>query len=231
MLKNNKAYLQILLTTFAGVLIIVSSLMFSNQNKKINELEEQLYLKQQNEQRATDYYESILNEKTIQSKFNTLHEYDVLKDCTIRMDHSYDYTSEGILGVKKHIALKGHGQLQYSACVKLDTAIVKSSNNGRDITIQIEEPYIDTNSIKLVQNSLVMQSAEYSFFSNKEDGAQAQKFFMDSFVDSGEKKIIDLYETQSKQEYLNRAAISEVHALVRTLNLTGNVNIHVELIK
>ena len=230
MLKN-KSYVKLLIASTFGVLIIAASMLVSIQGNKIEKLEDELYLKQQNEQRASDYYQSVLNEKTIQAKFNTLHEYPVLKDCTVDMDHTYDYTAEGIMGIKKHIELKGHGRLQYSAVVNFSTANIKSSNNGKDITIQIESPYIDQNSIKLVQNSLIMRNENYSFFANKVDGARAQKLFMDSFVDSGANKILETYEQRAKQEYLEKVAKSEVHALVRALDLYGTVNIHVEIIK
>ena len=54
---------------------------------------------------------------------------------------------------------------------------------------------------------------------------------MDSFVDSGVNKIIEEYSTQAKQNYLEKVAKSEVHNLVRALNLEGNVNIYVKIIK
>ena len=230
-MKYNKYYLKWIAGTLAGLMIITAGLMMKYKTNKIEQLEDQLYLKQQNEQMATDYYESVLNEKTIQSKFNTLQEYPVLKDCTINMNHTYEYNSEGFLGFDKQIVLSGHGQLQYSAVVKLNTAIITTSNNGKNVLVQIEAPYVDMNSIKLVQNSLVMDEGDYSLFANKKDGAQAQKLYMDSFVDSGMNNVIDLYSTKAKQTYLEKAAISEVHALISTLNLNGNVNIQVEIIK
>ena len=230
-MKYNKYYLKWIAGTLAGLMIITAGLMMKYKTNKIEQLEDQLYLKQQNEQMATDYYESVLNEKTIQSKFNTLQEYPVLKDCTINMNHTYEYNSEGFLGFDKQIVLSGHGQLQYSAVVKLNTAIITTSNNGKNVLVQIEAPYVDMNSIKLVQNSLVMDEGDYSLFANKKDGAQAQKLYMDSFVDSGINNVIDLYSTKAKQTYLEKAAISEVHALISTLNLNGNVNIQVEIIK
>ena len=230
-MKYNKYYLKWIAGTLAGLMIITAGLMMKYKTNKIEKLEDQLYIKQQNEQMATDYYESVLNEKTIQSKFNTLQEYPVLKDCTINMNHTYEYNSEGFLGFDKQIVLSGHGQLQYSAVVKLNTAIITTSNNGKNVLVQIEAPYVDMNSIKLVQNSLVMDEGDYSLFANKKDGAQAQKLYMDSFVDSGINNVIDLYSTKAKQTYLEKAAISEVHALISTLNLNGNVNIQVEIIK
>lgn len=228
---KNKAYMKMLIGSTLGALIIASALCFKFQTAKIDKLEDELYLKQQNEQKVSDSYVSILNEKTIQTKLNTLHEYPILKDCEVNMEHTYNYTSEGRMGIKKHITLSGHGQLQYSAMVNFSTANLISSNNGRDFTIEIEAPYIDMNSIKLVQNTLVMNDGDYSFFANKKDGVQAQKLYMDSFVDSGTNKIIEEYNTKAKQNYLERIAKAEVHNLVRALNLEGNVNIYVKIIK
>jgi hypothetical protein len=96
MLKKNSAYIKLLIGTTIGTLIIASAIMVNFQNRKINKLEDELYLKQQNEQRTSDYYQSILNEKTIQTKFNTLQEYPILKDCTVQMEHTYEYSKEDI---------------------------------------------------------------------------------------------------------------------------------------
>jgi hypothetical protein len=230
MLKKNAAYIKLLIGTTIGTLIIASAIMVNFQNRKIDKLEDELYLKQQNEQRASDYYQSILNEKTIQTKFNTLQEYSILKDCTVQMDHTYEYSKDGVCGVKKHMSLHGHGDLQYNAVVNFSTATVTSINNGRDIIIRVDAPYIDLNSIKLVPNTLVMDKTQGNLFTNKRDGAEAQKLYMDSFVQSGTNKIIETYGTFAKQEYLNRAAKTEIHNLVRALNL-NNCNIIVEIIK
>ncbi len=228
---KNKAYMKMLISTILGAMIIMSSMFIVNQNRKIDRLEDELYLKQQNEQRTSDYYESMLNVKTIENKFNALHEYDVLKDCTIDMDHTYNYTAEGRMGIKKHVEMTGYGKLQYSVVVNLSSAIITSNNNGKDITVQIEAPYVDQPSIKLMQNSLIIQNTDFSFFANRTDGAQAQKLYIDSFVHSGINKVSELYSTKDKQNYIDRVAISEVHSLIRALNLNGNVNIHVEIIK
>ena len=227
---KNKYYMNLILGTGFGILILVSGFLFRYQDNKIEELKDQLYLKQQNEQRACDYYESTLNVKTIQSEFNTLKEYPVQKGCKINMDHKYNYTTDGVLGLKHKIVLGGYGQLQYDINVKFNTAII-TSTDGKNIKIQIEKPYVDEESIKLVENTMVMKEQECNIWSNKADGIQAQKLYMDSFVDSGRKNILDLYSTKEKQNYINKVAISEVHALVRTLNLTGNCNIVVEIIE
>lgn len=230
MMFRNRFYMKMLVASTIGLLIIASSLFMSSQSKKIDKLESELYLKKQNEQRASDFYQSTLNERTIQSKFNTLQEYPILKDCTVQMQHTYEYSKDGIAGVKKRMNLNGYGELQYSAVVNFSTATITSSNNGKDILIKIDAPYIDMNSIKLVPNTLVMDNVYGNLFTNKRDGAEAQKLYMDSFVQSGINKITETYSTKAKQDYLNRAAKTEVHNLVRTLNL-NNCNITVEIIK
>ena len=231
MFRNN-AYMKILIGSVLGTLIIISSMLtFNYQSNKINELKEELYLKQQNEQRASDHYESVLNVKTIEDKLNSLHEYDVLKDCVIDMDHTYHYKADGRMGIRKQAQMRGHGRLQYSVCVNLSSAIITSNNNGKDITVQIDAPNVDLNSIKLQQNTLVIKDADYSFFCNKNDGAELQKLFIDSFVDGGVKKITDLYTQKDKQNHIDRIAKAEIHSLIRELNLNGNVNIHIEIMK
>ena len=125
--------------------------------------------------------------------------------------------------------MAGNGQLKYDINVRFDTAIV-SSPDGKNIKIQIDKPYIDEDSIKLVENTLVMKEQDYNLWSNKYDGAQAQKFYIDSFVESGRNNILDLYKTREKQNYINKVAIAEVQALVRTFNL-NNCNVIVEILE
>ena len=230
MQRNKEFYIKWIIGTTAGLLLILSSLILHHQNNEIEELKDELYLKKQNEQRATDYYESTLNLKTIQSEFNTLKEYSVQKNCKINMNHKYNYTSDGMLGLKHEITLAGSGQLKYDINVRFDTAIISTSDNGKTIKIQLERPYVDEESIKLAENSLVMREQNYNFWSNKQDGAQAQKFFMDSFVESGRENIKDLYSTKDKRNYINKVAEAEVQALIRTFNL-NNCNVIVEVLE
>lgn len=218
-----------LIAAGTGAVIISSGVLLKYQDNKINDLRDQLYLKQQNEQRAQDFYESTLNMKTIQSKFNVMKEYSVQKNCKINMDHKYNYSSDGAMGLKHKIELTGHGQLQYDINVRFDTAIIKVSD--KNIKIQIEKPYVDDSSIKLIENTLVMEDQYFNFWANKTDAARAQKLYIDSFVDSGHKNILDLYKLKEKQNYINKVAISEVHALIRTLDLVGNCNVTVEIIE
>lgn len=227
-MDNKKASL--IIGSAFGTMVLLGGSLYEYQEGKIDALKDELYLKKQNEQRATDYYESTLNLKTIQSEFNTLKEYSVQKNCKINMNHKYNYTSDGMLGLKHEITLAGSGQLKYDINVRFDTAIISTSDNGKTIKIQLERPYVDEESIKLVENSLVMREQNYNFWSNKQDGAQAQKFFMDSFIESGRENIKDLYSTKDKRNYINKVAEAEVQALIRTFNL-NNCNVIVEVLE
>lgn len=217
--------------TGAGLLIASLGLggWSVHQSHKIDNLKDELYLKQQSEQRASDYYESVLNVKTIQSKFNTMQEYAVQKNNVINKQHTYYYKTDGVLGVKKEAKLVGRGQMRYDVVVNLRNAEVTSMNDGKTIKVKINKPYIDESNIGMVNNSLIMDSVEYNFWENKQDTAEAQKLFIESFEDSGKKDILALYATKEKHAYINNIAKAEVKALIQNLNLNGNVTVIVEI--
>ncbi len=227
-MDNKKAGL--IIGSVFGTMVLIGGTLYEYQNGKIEELKDELYLKKQNEQRATDYYESTLNIKTIRSEFNTLKEYSVQKNCKINMNHKYNYSTDGVLGLKHEVALAGSGQLKYDINVRFDTAIISTSDNGKTIKIQLERPYVDEESVKLAENSLVMKEQDYNFWSNKYDGSQAQKFFMDSFVESGRDNIKELYNTKDKRNYIKKVAEAEVQALIRTFSL-NNCNVIIEVLE
>ena len=217
--------------TGAGLLIASLGLggWSVHQSHKIDNLKDELYLKQQSEQRASDYYESVLNVKTIQSKFNTMQEYAVQKNNVINKQHTYYYKTDGVLGVKKEAKLVGRGQMRYDVVVNLRNAEVTSMNDGKTIKVKINKPYIDESNIGMVNNSLIMDSVEYNFWENKQDTAEAQKLFIESFEDSGKKDILALYATKEKHAYINNIAKAEVKALIQNLNLNGNVTVIIEI--
>ena len=217
--------------TGAGLLIVSMGLggWSIHQSHKIDGLKDELYLKQQSEQRACDHYESVLNVKTIQSKFNTMQEYAVQKNNVISKQHTYYYNADGMLGFKKEAKLVGRGQMRYDIVVNLRNAEVIPMNDGKTIKVKIGKPYIDESNIGMVNNSLIMDSVQYNFWASKQDTAEAQKLFIESFEDSGRKDILALYETKEKHAYINNIAKAEVKALIQNLNLNGNVTVIVEI--
>ena len=222
---------KVVVGTGAGLLIASMGLggWSIHQSHKIDNLKDELYLKQQSEQRASDYYESVLNVKTIQSKFNTMQEYAVQKNNVISKQHTYYYNADGKLGLKKEARLVGRGQMRYDIVVNLRNAEVIPMNDGKTIKVKIGKPYIDESNIGMVNNSLIMDSVQYNFWASKQDTAEAQKLFIESFEDSGRKDILALYETKEKHAYINNVAKSEVKALIQNLNLNGNVTVIVEI--
>ena len=217
--------------TGAGLLIASIGLggWSVHQSHKIDNLKDELYLKQQNEQRASDHYESILNVKTIQSKFNTMQEYAIQKNNVISKQHTYYYTADGSFGLKKEAKLVGRGQMRYDIVVNLRNAEVIPSNDGKTIKVKIGKPYIDESNIGMVNNSLIMDNVQYNFWANKQDTAEAQKLFMESFEESGKKDILSLYQTKEKHAYINKIAKDEIKALIQNLNLNGDVTVIVEI--
>ena len=216
-----------------GASLIITSIGMGgwavHQSHKIDGLKDELYLKQQSEQRASDHYESILNVKTIQSKFNTMQEYAVQKNNVISKNHTYYYTTHGSFGVKKEAKLVGRGQMRYDIVVNLREAEVTPMNDGKTIKVKIGKPYIDESNIGMVNNSLIMDSVEYNFWASRQDTAEAQKLFIESFEESGKKDILALYETKEKHAYINKIAKTEIKALIQNLNLNGNVTVIVEI--
>lgn len=227
---KNKTYFQIITGTIIGALVIVitmsTALIF--QNKKIENMEKELYIKKQNEEMATDYYESILNLQTIKTKFNELQDYSILKNNTISMNHTYHYQADAFLGFKKEMELKGQGNVLYNVDVRLSNAIIKQE--GKTIYVDLEQPFLDETSIRLAEKSLVMEETKSNLLANDEDGCQAMKFFHDSFIKSAKDNLKDLYSTEAKQQYINKVAEEEVRNLISTLNL-NNVTVKVNIIK
>lgn len=229
-MKNN---IQTKIVAGAGTSLIIASIGLGgwsvHQSHKIDDLKDELYLKQQNEQRASDHYESILNVKTIQSKFNTMQEYAIQKNNVISKQHTYYYTADGSFGLKKEAKLVGRGQMRYDIVVNLRNAEVIPSNDGKTIKVKIGKPYIDESNIGMVNNSLIMDNVQYNFWANKQDTAEAQKLFMESFEESGKKDILSLYQTKEKHAYINKIAKDEIKALIQNLNLNGDVTVIVEI--
>lgn len=228
---RNKAYFTIITSTVIGTLIIASSMFMVHQRRTINELKEEVYLKRQNEDRASDSYKSVLNEREIRNKFNTLVEYPIMKGCTAEMSHNYNYTQEGRLGFKKHVNLDGHATLKYDICVRLSDCVITSSMDGKTITIQVPKPYVDEESVMIKPNTTVIKGMKATLFANEKDGQQAMKHYNDSFIISGRNRIVKAYSAESKQNYINKVAESEIHSLIRTLNINGDVTIKVKVIE
>ena len=210
-------YKKIIIGTTVGLLIITSCL-FTYQHKKINELKHNLEIKQQIGERQSAKSYSVLNTKTIEEKFNELGSYSVLKDSKISMTHNYEYSEDAWLGLKRKATLKGTGNLVYDYDISLNSAEIKLDVENNTITILIDSPYLDEESVHLEQDSLIMDS-DYNWLCRTEEGEKVTKYFIDDFVEDGINNLTEYYKTENNKKKLENNAISQVRELVETLNL------------
>ncbi len=176
-------YKKIIIGTTVGLLIIVSCLS-TYQHKKINELKHNLEIKQQIDERQSAKSYSVLNTKTIEEKFNELGTYSVLKDSKISMTHNFEYSEDAWFGLKRKATLKGTGNLIYDYDISLSSADITLDVENNTITISIDEPYFDEESVHLEQDSLIIDS-DYNWLCRTEEGGKVTQYFIDDFVEDG----------------------------------------------
>ena len=211
------AYKKLIIGTTVGLLVIASCLL-TYQGKKINELQRNLEIKQQIDERQSAKSYSVLNTKTIEEEFNKLGSYSVLKNSKISMTHNYEYQEDAWLGLKRKAVLKGTGNLVYSYDISLKSADIKLDVEHNTITISIDEPYLDEESVHLEQDSLIIDS-DYNWLCRTEEGKKTTQYFIDDFVEDGINNLTEYYNTENNRKRLENSAICEVKELVQTLNL------------
>ena len=220
MRKNNGDFIRrIIITTAIGVLVILATLIY-NQNNKIKQLETDLYLKQQVQERKDNYSISMLNKKIIQENLNELKSYSILKNSKISQTTTYVYEDDfGFLGLKKRATLKGSANLVYNYDVSFADATIEMLDEGRTLRVTISEPYLDVESVHMEKDTLMVYEDKYNILCNEHDGQKVMKYFNDTFVENGIENIKKLYNNFDKKEELRKIAISEVQELIKTFDL------------
>lgn len=218
--SNGEFMFKVIIATTLGVLILVSSFIMSYQKHQIDQLKTDLYLKEQVETRKSDKTISIVNMKTIQEKMNELQNYSVLKNSKVSMTHTYIYEKPSILGLTKRVTLKGTANLVYNYDISLANAEITQDAYGT-ITIKIDSPALDIESVHYDRDTLIWQENNYNLLCNEDDGQQATKYFLESFVEQGTVKIQDMYNDKHMREQLDRVAVLEVQELIEGLNLNN----------
>ena len=209
-------------------LIIIASCIFVNQERKINELEYSLQVKQQQDERHSDTTYTVLNAKKIQEKFNEVGSYSILKNSKANQTHTYNFEEEALLGFKKKATLKGSANLVYDYDILLSSADIQCDVENNTITVLIDQPYLDEQSVHMELDSLVITEDKHNILCGNEEGRKVEGFFRDSFVEEGTQKLLDYYSSENKKNKLNQQAITQVKKLVETLNLT-NVTVIVKI--
>ena len=218
MRKNNGFATKVILGTSLGLILIMASMLLYNNNK-IKQLEDDLYLKQQVEERENDYSISLLNKKTIQENFNKMKSYSILKNSKVSQTTTYQYEEEAWLGFKKRATLKGTANLVFDYDVSLSDATIEILNNGKTLKVTISEPFLDEESVHMDKDSLIIHEDNYNILCGEYEGQQTMKYFTDTFVNNGIDNIKELYNTADKRKEINRIAIGEIRALIETFNI------------
>lgn len=217
--KNNGDFaIKVILGTSLGLILIMASMLLYNNNK-IKQLEDDLYLKQQVEERENDYSISLLNKKTIQENFNKTKSYSILKNSKISQTTTYQYEEEAWLGLKKRATLKGTANLVFDYDVSLSDATIEILNNGKTLKVIISEPFLDEESVHMDKDSLIIHEDKYNILCGEYEGQQTMKYFNDTFVANGIDNIKELYNTADKRKEINKIAIGEIRALIETFNI------------
>ena len=217
--KNNGDFaIKVILGTSLGLILIMASMLLYNNNK-IKQLEDDLYLKQQVEERENDYSISLLNKKTIQENFNKTKSYSILKNSKVSQTTTYQYEEEAWLGLKKRATLKGTANLVFNYDVSLSDATIEILNNGKTLKVIISEPFLDEESVHMDKDSLIIHEDNYNILCGEYEGQQTMKYFNDTFVNNGIDNIKELYNNVSKRQEINKIAIGEIRALIETFNI------------
>ena len=155
-----------------------------------------------------------------QEKMNELQNYSVLKNSKVSMTHTYIYEKPSILGLTKRVTLKGTANLVYNYDISLANAEITQDAYGT-ITIKIDSPTLDIESVHYERDTLIWQENNYNLLCNEDDGQQATKYFLESFVEQGTVKIQDMYNDKHMRKQLDRVAVLEVQELIEGLNLNN----------
>lgn len=226
MRKNNGFVTKVILGTSLGLILIMASMLLYNNNK-IKTLEEDLYLKQIVEERATDETTSIINLKTVKENLNEIKSYSIFKNSRVTQTHTYKYEEDAWLGLKRKAELVGRADLIYNYDVHFDNAIVTQDEKG-NITITIDSPTLDVDSVHMERDTLILEEKDYNIWCSEKDGEKVMRYYIESFTDRGIKNIEEMYNTTEKRATLNKVAKEEITKLVQTFNL-NNCSITVKI--
>lgn len=195
---------------------------YKHQTNKINDLKQQLEMKQELDEQSRGYTESILDIKSIKGEFNRLNDYSILKNYKITMEHTYDYIKDGALGMKRKATLSGTATCVYDVDVRLSNAnIFVDSRNV--LNVELERPFLNRDSVHMEQNTFLMnkEKSKLNMWMRREDSQELQKFWDNTFNIRAIDKLEEYYNEQYQRDKLNSIAKQEVGDLLRTLNVTN----------
>ena len=205
-----------------GLAVVGGIITFVHQQNKINDLQYQLNIKHQVEERASDYTISSYDTKNIEFKFNEIKEYKVMSS-TISMKHKYLYEDEAFLGFHRKATLTANASIYFQYNVSLATADIKETND--EITITLSKAYLDKDTVHIVPNTFVRMEDEcsHNILSNYEQGRKVQQYWTESAIDNSYKHIEEYFDDSCKVEAYTKEQVKELVQTLTNKNVVVNI--------
>ena len=199
------------------------------QQKRINNLQQQLEMKLDKDNKDKGMYSTTIDTQTIKSKFNELNSYKVFDGTTI-LKHKYEYQRDAWLGLKSKATLVANAKCYYSYEVDLKDAIVTVDHDTNTINIKLPKARLNKDSVHILNNTFkeVEKESHNNILMNDKDGEKVMRYFIESFNTSAIDKIEEYYEMGVMRDKLEDYSKREVLNLVNTLGL-NKININIEI--
>ncbi len=212
---------KIVIGTVIGLMIIMACI-FKYQGDKIDRLEHDLVIKQEEHTQEFDYTETEAYAKTVEESFNETGELIVMEG-KVNIKHKYVLDEKGWLGVNQTETLTATADAYYEFTTPLNRADIEVK--GTKIIVTIKAPELKKGATHRVANTMhvIEDETGSSFFSTKENTRKAVRYWEDTFDKRANERIEGLY----KDDDLRKEAIKQVEELVK--HLTGNNKIEVRV--
>ncbi len=212
---------KVIIGTVIGLMIIMACI-FKYQGDKIDRLEHDLVIKQEEYTQEFDYTETEAYAKTIEETFNETGDLIVMEGM-VNIKHKYVLDQKGWLGINQTETLTATANAYYEFTTPLNRADIEVK--GSKIIVTIKAPELKDEATHRVANTMhvIEDETGSSLFSTKENARKAVRYWEDTFDKRANERIEGLY----KKDDLNKEAIKQVEDLVK--HLTGNSKVEVRV--
>ena len=225
--------IQTIVTTIIGLVI---NSKWNRQKKEKEELEKlreerrkQEYINREEALRLTVQQEVDRLDEKVENEFNKLNSYTVFNG-TMNLKHTYTYERDSVLGLKARGELTANATVYYEYKVDLKNANISVDYDKNTINITLPKSTLNEASVHRKNNTfkIVEDETTKNILMGTRDGQLLQRYWEETFDISAIDKIKEIYDTQEKQEYLERITKMEVSDLINTLGL-NDINIKVNI--
>lgn len=209
--------------------ITLGGLTLGFNRNKIENLENQLEMKQDIDNRNGGYSKTSIDTKTIENEFNKLNNYKIFEG-KINMKHTYEYNRDSLLGMKAKGRLTATSDIYYQYELSLSDADVVIGYNNKTINITLPTPKLNEQSVHRVNDTfrIIEDESTNNFIMNDKDGMKIQQYWEETFDKRGIEEIRDYYLIKDKQDFLNSNAKKEIKDLLNTLGY-GQMNLKIKI--